>query len=317
MTDVTSDTPTYPLIYPHQRAAFDRLCAITRAYIHTNFERLPIQPRGNVFIIGPSGTGKTHLAQQVPTGAGMDLAYLAVSVSEWIVMGSSQRGAPATWPTIWKFLHDATNREGCLIFLDELDKVGSLKTQGEWVRYQIAEVFSLLDRRIPRNLNDPDGDRISDSKIAEAEAVLRNKTLILAGGAFQEIWEASAPIGFGTVPGAAIPKPDLKRLSEHIPSELSRRFGSQLITLPPLQEADYLDMLEQILPSLPSHWRTRYEKLARVGIPEATRLCQGPRYFEELLLEVAVQERLEITSPVMPQPAALTPTLVGETGMNT
>lgn len=316
MTEVTSDTPTYPLIYPHQRAAFTRLCAIARAYIHTNFERLPIKPRGNVFIIGPSGTGKTHLAEQVALGAGMDLAYLPISLSEWIVMGSSQRGAPATWPAIWKFLHDSRKRDGCIIFADEWDKVGR-HTLSDWVRFQVVEVFSLLDRKIPRNLNDPDGDRISDSRIAEAEAVLRNKTLILAGGAFQEIWDTPAPIGFGTVPGATIPKPDLKKLSEHIPPELSRRFGSQLITLPPLQEADYLDMLEQILPSLPSHWRARYEKLARTGIPEATRLCQGPRYFEELLLEVAVQERLEISSPVMPQPAALTPALVGGAEMDT
>lgn len=37
-----------------------------------------------------------------------------------------------------------------------------------------------------------------------------------------------------------------------------------------------------ILGSLPSHWCTRYEKLARAGIPEATRLAQGPRYFEEI-----------------------------------
>ena len=63
MTEVTSDTPTDPFIYPHQRAAFDRLCAVARAYIHSNFERLPIQPRGNLFLVGPSGTGKTHLAR--------------------------------------------------------------------------------------------------------------------------------------------------------------------------------------------------------------------------------------------------------------
>lgn len=297
MTEVTSDTPTNPLIYPHQRAAFTRLSAIARAFIHTNFERLPIKPRGNVFVVGPSGTGKTHLAQQVATGAGLDLAYLPISVSEWIVMGASQRGASSTWPTIWQFLIQSAKKDGCLVFLDELDKVGR-HNQGEWVRYQIAEVFSLLDRKIPRNLNDPDGDRISDSRIAEAEAILRNKTLIVAGGAFQELWDASAPIGFGTVPGSTIPKLDLKRLSEHIPPELSRRFGSQLIALPPLQEADYLDMLEQILPALPDHWRSPYERLALHGLPEAVRLGQGPRYFEELLLEVVVQERLAVTSPL-------------------
>lgn len=301
MTEVKSTNPTQPLIYPYQRPAFERLCAIARAYIHTNFERLPIRPRGNVFIVGPSGTGKTHLAEQIATGAGMDLAYLPISVSEWIVMGANQRSAPSTWPTIWQFLLGSAKKEGCVIFLDELDKIGTIKTQGEWVRYQTTEAFFLLDRRIPRNLNDPDGDRLSESQISQAEEVLRTKTLILAGGAFQSIWDSPDPIGFGTVPGISSQKPDLKRLSEHIPPELSRRFSSYLITLPPLQESDYLDMLGQILPTLPDHWRSPYERMARAGITEAARLGQGPRYFEELLLEVVVQERLAVTDPLPPK----------------
>jgi hypothetical protein len=315
MTEVTSTIPTDPLIYPYQQAAFTRLCAIARAYIHTNFERLPIKPRGNVFLVGPSGTGKTHLAEQIATGADMNLAYLPLSVSEWIVLGSSQRGAPSTWPTICQFLTQSSKKEGCLIFLDELDKIGR-QNQGDWSRYQTTEVFSLLDRKIPRNLNDSDGDRISDSRILEAEAVLRSKTLIIAGGAFQQIWDTPDPIGFGAVPGTTIQTPDLKRLSEYIPHELSRRFGSQLVTLPNLQETDYIDMLERILPSLPSHWRIRYETLARAGIPEATRLAQGPRYFEELLLEVVVQERLEISSP-LPQPAIPASSQISGAEMNT
>lgn len=134
----------------------------------------------------------------------------------------------------------------------------------------------------------------------DAEKVLNTKTLIVAGGAFQEIWDTCDPIGFGTVPGTSVQTPDLKRLSEYIPPELSRRFGSQLVVLPRLQESDYHDMLDRILPSLPSHWHLRYEKLARAGIPEATRLSQGPRFFEEILLEVAVQERIEISSPLQP-----------------
>jgi len=304
MTEVTSTTPTNPLIYPYQQAAYDRLCAIARAYILTNFDRLPVKPRGNVFLVGPSGNGKTHLAAQVAAGAGMNLAYLPISVSEWILMGASQRGAPSTWPIICQFLIQSSRKEGCLIFLDELDKIGR-RNQGDWTRYQTTEVFSLLDRRIPGNLNDPDGDRISDSGIADAEAVLKSKTLIIAGGAFQEIWDTPDPIGFGREAGTLNQTPDLQQLSEYIPHELSRRFGSQLITLPRLRENDYIDMLDRILPSLPPYWRTRYEKLARAGIPEATRLAQGPRYFEELLLEVAVQERLEISSPLQHQPATL------------
>lgn len=300
----TNITNTQPLIYPYQRAAFERLCAIARATVHCSFEDLPIKLRANFFLVAPSGAGKTHLAQAVASST--NLAYFPISVSEWIVMGASQRGASSTWPAIFQFLIQSAKKEGCLIFLDELDKVGRLH-QGDWTRYQTTEVFSLLDRRIPRKLNDSDGDRISDSRIADAETVLNTKTLILAGGAFQEIWNACDPIGFGTVPGASIQAPDLKRLSEYIPHELSRRFCSQLVMLPQLQGTDYLDMLDRILPSLPSHWRTRYEKLARAGIPEATRLAQGPRYFEEILLEVAVQERLEISSPLSPEPPTFQP----------
>ncbi len=161
----------------------------------------------------------------------------------------------------------------------------------------------MLDRRLPKNMNDPDSETLSQNQLRVAENVLRTKTLILAGGAFQGIWDTQDPIGFGSSAGSDR-SPDLNRLSEYIPTELSRRFGSQLITLPRLQESDYLEMLEQILPCLPAYWQRRYEALALDQIPEASRLAQGPRFFEELLLEVAVQERLEICSPVPPQPSA-------------
>ncbi len=280
------------------------MCAIARAFIYTNFDRLPIKPRGNLFLVAPSGSGKTHLAHAVARS--MNLEFMPISVSEWVVMGASQRSAPTTWPTIWQFLIHSANKEGCLIFLDELDKIGR-HNQGDWIRFQTTEVFSLLDRRIPKNLNDLEGDKISDSRISDAETVLNTKTLIVAGGAFQEIWDTPPAIGFGTMPEISVQVPDLKRLSQYIPLELSRRFGSQLVTLPQLQKADYHDMLNRILPSLPTHWRLLFEKLACAGIPEAIRLAQGPRFFEEILLEVAVQERLEISSPLQPQPSILSP----------
>lgn len=294
-----SPNPSHPLIYTYQQAAFDRMCAIARAYIHTNFDRLPIKPRGNLFLVAPSGSGKTHLAHAVAKSMG--LAYLPISVSEWIVMGANQRSACSTWPNIWQFLYQARKKEGCIIFLDELEKIGRA-INGEWTRSQITEVFTLLDRRIPRSLNSPDSDTLTEAQIHTAEHVLRNKTLILAGGAFQGLWDQPDAIGFGATPGAK-PSPDLNRLTEYIPAELSRRFGSQLITLPKLQEHDYHDMLTQILPCLPEHWRERYESLAFHQIPEAARLSQGPRFFEELLLEVAVQERQAMTNLDSPEPS--------------
>jgi len=297
--DTTSTQATQPLIYPYQQPAYDRLSAIARAYININFERFLIKPRGNVFLLGPSGTGKTHLAQQISAGADMDLAYLPISVSEWILMGSGQRAGMATLPTIFEFLLESSQREGCIIYLDELDKVGR-HNQSDWTRFQTTEVFSLLDRRLPRNLKDTNGDKIQPHKIQDAESILRSKTLIIAGGAFQNFWDSKPAIGFGSELKAKR-NPDLNHLEQYIPPELARRFGSQLVTLPPLQETDYLNMLELISPTLPDHWRTRYESMALNGIPEAARLGQGPRYFEELLLEVAIQERQSMVSEIQPE----------------
>lgn len=239
--------------------------------------------------------------------------FLPISVSEWIVLGANQRSAPSTFPLIWQFLHRAEKKEGCIIFLDELDKIGRAAL-GEWTRSQITEVFTLLDRRLPKNLNDPESETISEAQMDVAESVLRTKTLILAGGAFQEIWDKPDPIGFGSSPEAN-KAPDLDRLSQYIPPELSRRFGSRLITLPRLQESDYLEILAQILPRLPAHWQVRYGSLALADIPEAARLAQGPRYFEELLLEVVVQERLEISSPLQPQSPNVSPAHGNDTDM--
>lgn len=296
MLQKPTETTTQSLIYPYQRAAYDRLCAIANAFIRTDFSGLPVNPRGNVFIVGPSGTGKTHLAKVVANSLG--LAYLPISVAEWIVMGANQRSAPSTWPTIYQFMQQLSGKVGGIIYLDELDKIGSLKSQGEWIRYQTTEMFFLLDRKFPKNLNDLDGDRLTEEQIAAAEDTLKNKTLVLAGGAFQEIWD-SRSIGF-VEPETDAQPPDLNLLAQYIPTELSRRFGSQLVFLPRLQQADYHDMLSHILPSLPKGWRGRYKLLAHDGIPEATRLGQGPRYFEELLLEVAIHDHLSVgvgTSP--------------------
>lgn len=296
MSENTSTQPTQPMIYPHQQAAYHRLSAILRAYINIDFDRFTIKPRGNVFLLGPSGTGKTHLAHQVAAGTDMDLAYLPISVSEWIIMGSGQRAGMATLPAICEFLLESSHREGCVIYLDELDKI-SRHTQSDWVRFLITETFSLLDRRLPNNINDAHGDKIHPYKIQDAESILRNKTLIIAGGAFQNFWDTKPTIGFGSSTVAA-QKPELDHLEQYIPPELARRFGSQLIALPPLQENDYLDMLGMILPTLPDHWRKTYEMMALDGIPKAASLGQGPRYFEELLLEVAINERQSMTRAI-------------------
>ena len=284
-----------PFIMPHQRGAYDRLSALARACLYTNLSDLPIRIRPAVFLTGPSGSGKTHIARTLAKSMGLEI--YAVSLSEWTLLGNSNRGALSTWPAICQFLSRSARSDGCIIFTDELDKI---RTGGEYSRFLLTELYTLLDFRVPRNLRDEDGDPIRNTTIEGAEKVLREKTLIIGAGAFQEIWTAAAPqIGFGAN-AVQLPKsPDLNMLAEYVPRELISRFSSRLVVLQPLVEKDYHDILATILPRLPDHWRSKFQHLAILRIPEAARQQQGTRFFEELLLDVVVSERMEISAPLV------------------
>lgn len=290
--------PTEPFIFPHQRDAFDRLSLLARATIFNNLSDLPIQIRPTVFVTGPSGVGKTHIVREV--AASLNLEFYSISLSEWIILGGTSRGSTTTWPSICQFLNSSSS--GAIIFVDEVDKLrshgGSSATGGEWSRMLLTELYTLLDFRVPRNLNDENGDRISQAVIANAAQSLRSKTMIVAAGAFHEIWSDQPAIGFGSAGLPEFIPPDLNLLAQFVPRELINRFGSQLVVLKPLVEGDYHAILASILPRLPAYWRSRFEQLALRRIPEAARQQQGPRFFEELLLDVIVNERAEVSAPL-------------------
>jgi hypothetical protein len=102
-------------------------------------------------------------------------------------------------------------------------------------------------------------------------------------------------MGFSTEP-QAYSNPDLAQLSKILPRELVNRFTSNLIIFSPLKITDYEAMMECISQKLPDLWRERFIRLASGRLEEALRLQQGPRFFEELLLEMVLAERLEIAS---------------------
>ena len=293
--DEKSDTE--PFILPHQCEAYRRLSAIARACIYSNLSNLPIRIRPAVFVTGPSGSGKTHIARALATS--MNLPFFGISISEWILIGSTNRGGVSTWPAICQFLSASTRSDGCVIFLDELDKIRT-GGGGEYSRFLLTELYTLLDFRVPQNLRDGDGDPIRETTIREAEVMLREKTLVIGAGAFQEIWAATAPpIGFGTSVVQPPEPPSHNKLAQYVPRELIARFGSRLIVLQPLTETGYHDILATIVPRLPDHWRSKFEQLALRRIPEAVKQQQGTRLFEELLLDVVVSERMEISAPLV------------------
>ena len=171
---------------------------------------------------------------------------------------------------------------GAIIIVDEIDKVGDTTS---WTTFLRSEVFDLLDWRIPRNLADSDGDMISETRILVAEEVLRKKTMIIGVGAFQSIWENQGKGTIGFLPRQCdLPTPDSNDLSETLPRELSNRFGSNVITIPPLVREDYLGMLDSFLERMPEFWRERFAVVARAKIDDALRMQLGTRFFEEVLL---------------------------------
>jgi hypothetical protein len=283
------------LILPHQKAAFERLAAIARVTFFVNRDMLPIKLRTNVMITGPSGSGKTYLARRLAED--LEVPFLAIGASEWIPLGaSSKRGSSSSWPIILDFLDKSSKMPGAVIFIDELDKLTS-RDMTSWSTYLRSEIYGCLDKIIPTNLNDSDGDCISRQKIAVAQKFFTNNTLIIAAGAFQHLWDDRNQPAMGFLPpNRQAPNPDLNDLAKTIPREMANRFGSNLIVLPPLVENDYRQMLELTACSIPSVWRTRFLHLGLKRIPEACRLQQGPRFLEEIMLETIIEERSELVN---------------------
>ncbi|PTX94082.1 hypothetical protein DB345_21215 [Spartobacteria bacterium LR76] len=144
-----SQSKNSPIILGHQQAVFDRLVAIGQACVSLSHENLPVRPRYHSLIIGSSGTGKTYLARAVAEALG--LAYYYISVSEWILLGCTGRGAQTTWKSIYHFLLRANKHPGAVIFLDEVDK---LTHDTSWLTHLRVEVFRLLDLHVPLDLVD-------------------------------------------------------------------------------------------------------------------------------------------------------------------
>lgn len=294
-----------PHVLPHQSQPFDDLLSIAKVTFFVERSQFPLQLRTNVCLLGPSGVGKTHLARAV--GIQMDVPTYYVNISTWSLLGSSQRGAAHTWTCIFQFLESCMAKAGAVIIVDEIDKVG-VSDSTSWTTYLRSEVFDLLDWRIPRGLTDMDGEMISERRIAAAEEVLRNKTMIIGVGAFQHFWEKQDHAEIGFIAEQSLPQlPDTNDLCETLPRELSNRFGSNIISIPPLLREDYVQVLDSVLGRMPEFWRERYAAVARAKIDDAVRMKLGTRFFEECLLQTLVRERREIVN-FQPETSPLKPT---------
>jgi hypothetical protein len=219
----------------------------------------------------------------------MQVPFLSISVSDWILLGCSNRGGSATWPTIVEFIERSKQEPGAIIFIDELDKCYH---DSNWNTFLRSEIFSLCDGSVQRNINDLDGDRISGSRIEAVREFLENKTMILAGAAFQDFWEAKSKPSMGFMPShPSDDLPELPDLVKTLPRELVNRFSSEMFVMFDLTAKDYRQMLESAAGQVAETWRKRFLELGISRIEQAVRHKKGARFMQEVLLSAIVEER--------------------------
>ncbi len=165
-----------------QRRAFEELVLIGETFFGTDWLSLPLRPRFDTLVIGPSGSGKSHLVRAV--AAHLKVPCLRVSHGEWIVMGAR----PHLQPTVQKITNFIVENERGIIHVDELDKARA-GFQAEWTISVFAEIFSLLDRIIPAEPREKPNTEILRQR-------LRSDFLFVGSGTWQAAWEESPPIGF-------------------------------------------------------------------------------------------------------------------------
>jgi len=282
-----------PTILPYQKAVYEKLCAYARASLLVDRKSISsLKLRTNFLLLGPTGTGKTFLAKEVARE--LKVPFLAVSVSDWIILGGTNRGSTTTWPIIYQFIQRSKSCRGAIIFIDELDKCYH---DSNWNSFLRSEIFSLCDARIPVGLNDPDDEDTLQFCTDEAEDFLSNKTMIIGGAAFQSIWEdkSARKMGF-QIASEAEPQTDLTDLVKYLPRELINRFSSELFILPRLERIDYLRMIEFLAEMIPDIWRKRFLELGIARIDQAIHHQKGVRYAEEILLAAIVAERTSMAN---------------------
>ncbi|CAN5359088.1 hypothetical protein BH09VER1_BH09VER1_53050 [soil metagenome] len=291
MSNASLDAPSNPSrpIWPHQFTAYSKLLALARTCLGAQRNTLPVKLRTTSLLLGPTGSGKTFLAETIAAEIGA--AFFPLALSNWIILGARDHSSQTTWVSIVDFLRRNHNSTA-FIFCDEFEKAISHRHLDTWSSHLRVELFQLLDRKIPKNLKDADGNVIGPAIHAAAQDTLENRTFIVAAATFQDLWEtrSRSNIGFGNPSQVTLgPSPD--ELGKELPREILNRFRHDHLVLPELNQADYETMLESTAARVPIYLRQTFLRLGYEKIPAAIAMRQGCRFVEDLMTDTLLAER--------------------------
>ncbi len=274
-------------LHNHQLEAYQSLKQTADVFFSRVWKHLPCRPRFSRFLAGPTGTGKSHLVRTLARE--LDVPVLELGATNWIPMGCSQRGAQPTWVDIAQFA--GRNSEG-IIFCDETDKLSGHST---WTQAIQVELFSAIDGRLPDtllNIYEEAGEEDADFLWETVKVRLRDMFLVVGAGAFQGLAEVvpRRTCGFGAEePEMAKREITKSEMAGVIPREITNRFVSPILYLPPLDREDYLAMLESAATAAPKGLAPHVRAIGMESIDEAIESQSGCRWVEEVMLAALIR----------------------------
>jgi ATP-dependent Clp protease ATP-binding subunit ClpX len=238
----------------------ERACRAMSVALYNHLQRAegrPGTPRSNVFMVGPTGCGKTYLMETASRLLDIPIAMVdATLYTETGYMGRSING-------IFNSLHkaaggDAKKAARGVIFIDEIDKIATVGGTGS----------GSVNRDISGEGVQQDLLKILEGSVQDETTFPVDKVMFVAGGAFSKIgqWKAMASekrIGFvcGTrgAAGAKTTGPKLEDLISYgMLPELLGRFQT-LVAIEPLSRDCLKRILTEPQNSLVSQYREMFQ----------------------------------------------------------
>ncbi len=283
------------ILSPQQQRVLNALIPVVEIATDRSREDLAVMPRCHSLIIGPSGSGKSHVARRIADELG--LPCLVINVATWVVIAS--RSEPWTWTTICEWL---SGIEAGVLILDEVEK-NSTGSSSDYGTYARMEQHDLLDGLVPVSAKIPEredggfpfdfeatGDRSGDRAILAKR--LRERVMVIGCGTWQSAWRGNARhMGFSMELDAPAEPPSREQILASIDAELRQRFRDEILVLPPMGRGDYEATARSIIGKIPVEYRAEWRNHLAAAIRKGVEGTLGMRVFEELLLMAMVLTR--------------------------